>query len=327
MAEGGRTARRWLVRAIAATSLTAAVWWGVHDLSAAALIHALARAAIGLLLLAALANLLALAVQAWRWLLLLRPLGRPSYPQSLGTILVGFALSSIMPARAGEVARVHLMARRMNVGRATIAGTAVLDHVVNGLTFAPLTLIIPFSSDVPDWMQRGTLLLLSLAAAAGIAAWVTAAPVGTHQEQQGRLRKTVTQLREGFAAARSPGRFGRALALGVLAWVLEGLTTWLTLQALGISSSPAVVVIVLLAVNVALAVPAPPGNLGTFELGAVLALTALGIRKEAAVAFGLCYHGVQLVPLWIAGIPAWLFLRHDEDNGQPLMPAGNAPTR
>lgn len=327
MADFPRMTRVWLVRACAAAIVLGAVWWAAHDLDRAALLRAFARASVGLLLLAAAANLLALSVQAWRWMILLRPLGRLTYPDSLGTIIIGFAMSSVMPARAGEVARVHLMAKRMHVGRAAVAGTTVLDHVVNGLTFAPMTLIIPFAPGIPVWMQQGVLLVLSIVAAAGVAAWVTAAPVGTHRGKVGLFWKTVTQLREGFAATRSPGRFARALTLGMLAWVLEGATTWLTLQALGISISPAVAVITLLAVNVALAVPAPPGNLGTFEVGAVLALTALGVPKETAIAFALCYHGVQLVPLWLAGIPAWWLLRHDHGDGAPLLPTGDAQAR
>jgi uncharacterized protein (TIRG00374 family) len=325
MGDAAATARRWIVRGVAAVVFAGAVWWAVRDLDVRALAHAFSKAKAGLLVLAAVANLLALAVQAWRWMLLLRPLGPLSYTHSLGTITVAFAVSSLMPARAGEVARVHLMARRMHVGRAAVAGTTVLDHVVNGLTFAPLTLIIPFAPDIPDWMQRGLMLVMSLVTAAAMAAWVTAAPVGAHRTHRALFPRMVTQLREGFAALRSPRDIGRALVVGLLAWVLEGVTTWLTLRALGLSSSPAVAVITLLAVNVALALPAPPGNLGTFEVGAVLALTALGIPKESALAFALCYHGVQLVPLWVVGIPAWWLLRHDDRNGRPLIPAGDAP--
>jgi len=59
---------------------------------------------------------------------------------------------------------------------------------------------------------------------------------------------------------------------------------------------------VLVAVNLALAVPfAPPGNLGTLELGATLALVEFGVPKERALAFALCYHFLQVIPVGIIG--------------------------
>ena len=62
----------------------------------------------------------------------------------------------------------------------------------------------------------------------------------------------------------------------------------------------------LLAVNLALAVPfQPPGNFGTIEVGATLALVALGVAKEQALAFGIVYHLLQVVPVGALGILLW----------------------
>jgi glycosyltransferase 2 family protein len=62
-------------------------------------------------------------------------------------------------------------------------------------------------------------------------------------------------------------------------------------------------VLVLLAVNLALAFPiAPPGNIGTVEVGATLALVGLGVPKEQALAFGIVYHVLQVAPIGLLGI-------------------------
>jgi hypothetical protein len=56
-------------------------------------------------------------------------------------------------------------------------------------------------------------------------------------------------------------------------------------------------------VNVALALPlTPPGNFGTLELGAVLALMGLGVAKEQALVFAICYHVLQVGPVGLAGL-------------------------
>jgi len=58
-------------------------------------------------------------------------------------------------------------------------------------------------------------------------------------------------------------------------------------------------------VNLALAIPGPPGNIGTLELGATVALVGFGVAKEKALALGLVYHLLQLVPI---GLLAMLFV-------------------
>ena len=41
---------------------------------------------------------------------------------------------------------------------------------------------------------------------------------------------------------------------------------------------------------------------GTLELGALAAFDLLGLRRDEGLAFGLLYHGVQVVPVLVAGI-------------------------
>jgi uncharacterized membrane protein YbhN (UPF0104 family) len=72
-------------------------------------------------------------------------------------------------------------------------------------------------------------------------------------------------------------------------------------------------ILVLVAVNLALAIPfAPPGNIGTLELGAVLALFEFGVPKEQALAFAVCYHLLQVVPIGILG---FVLVTRDVSNG------------
>src|SRR5215813_477943 len=49
--------------------------------------------------------ILSLVIRALRWQYLLEPLGRASFANSFRATAVGFAASSVLPARAGEVIR------------------------------------------------------------------------------------------------------------------------------------------------------------------------------------------------------------------------------
>src|SRR6185503_19313902 len=56
--------------------------------------------------------LLNLAIRALRWKYLLEPLGHTTFASAFRATAVGFAASSILPARAGEVIRPYFLARQ-----------------------------------------------------------------------------------------------------------------------------------------------------------------------------------------------------------------------
>ena len=86
------------------------------------------------------------------------------------------------------------------------------------------------------------------------------------------------------------------------AWALEVNVTTLSMRAVGLHLPLGPTLFVLLAVNLALALPvATPANLGTLEVGAVLALLELGVPKGQAVAFALSYHLLQIIPVAVIG--------------------------
>ena len=87
------------------------------------------------------------------------------------------------------------------------------------------------------------------------------------------------------------------------AWGLEVGVVSLALRAVGLSLPIPAACLVLAAVNLALMFPvATPGNLGTVELGAALALLEFGVPKEGALAFSICYRLLQMVPIAVFGI-------------------------
>jgi len=112
----------------------------------------------------------------------------------------------------------------------------------------------------------------------------------------------VARVRHGFLASRDPRALGWSLAASALAWGLEINVTSLSMNAVGLHLPFIASILVLVAVNLALAFPvAPPGNMGTLELGATLALLEFGVPKAQALAFAVCYHLLQVVPIGIIG--------------------------
>src|SRR5205823_9206505 len=88
-----------------------------------------------------------LAIRALRWQYLLEPLGRASFANAFRATAVGFAASSILPARAGEVIRPYFLARHENMTATGAFATIILERVLDVLT---VLVLLPSSVFVFD---------------------------------------------------------------------------------------------------------------------------------------------------------------------------------
>lgn len=307
-----RRRRTLALRAAAVAALAASMAWAFHDVHPAAVWSSMSTADPGWLGLAAGVNLIVLLFQSARWLALIRPLDpRASLGQAFKSTAVGYAISSVVPARVGELARVEWLGRYTGLSRLSVLGSALLDQLVNAAGLLVGVALLPLFVTVPLWMRQGGWFALALfVAGAGL---VVVLRQGTGARERGwpellnRLPlRTVSgallRVRGGLLACGEPRALLYSLAASLAAWGFEINVAALSLRAAGLHLPIVASIVVLVAVNLALAVPfAPPGNLGTLELGATLALVEFGVPKERALAFALCYHFLQVIPVGVIG--------------------------
>src|SRR6476659_10683105 len=89
------------------------------------------RRADGLPLLLALgATFAPYALRAFRWQYLLAPLGRTRFSVAFRATVIGFAASFLLPARAGEVIRPYVLARRERLSPPAAFATIILERLL-----------------------------------------------------------------------------------------------------------------------------------------------------------------------------------------------------
>src|SRR5882672_2238995 len=88
-----------------------------------------------------------LAIRSLRWQYLLEPLGHASFANSFRATAVGFAASSVLPARAGEFIRPYFLARHENMTATGAFATIVLERVLDVLTVLTLLAVFIFVFD------------------------------------------------------------------------------------------------------------------------------------------------------------------------------------
>ena len=92
-----------------------------------------------------------------------------------------------------------------------------------------------------------------------------------------------------------------AAAAAIAGWILEVVIGLFALEAFGLPPTIQTGVLLMLATTISAAISVSPGNAGAFEVAVVLALGGMGVPAELALAFGIGYHAVHLVPVALIG--------------------------
>jgi uncharacterized protein (TIRG00374 family) len=311
------TARRtpWTIRAAGLGILAIALAWAVHDVAWHRVLSVLTAANPMWITVAAAVYLGSVCAMAGRWRAVLHPLAPlVTHVEAFKAMIMGFAVSIVVPARGGELARTEWLGRRTGLPRATILGSIVLDHLVNGVGMFTGIAALPLILDLPGSLKPAIgLALMVFGAAASVAFFLRPragqpTPDGIQAPVTGRVGAAVAgfliRARLGLTAMRDRRALARSFGASLIAWYLEILVVFFSLRAFEIHVPFGVSLLVLMAVNLFLvAIPfAPPANLGTLEAGATIALVEYGVPKEQALAFAIAYHFLQVIPIAVGGL-------------------------
>ncbi len=277
---------------------------------------------------ALLALALAMAARALRWRSLFAPGRRPPLGTVANAMMVGYLYNNILPARAGEVARVVVLTRRSRAQPVEIAGTAVLERLYDVVGILAIFFVAEPWLPRVGWLAPAAIVAGTLAAA--IVA--TALALAIHGERalrvllsplsrlpgvsEQRLQRTVTELAHGLSGLRDPGVALPGFLWTVLAWMFTALLAYFVILAFHLQLPFACGVLVTVAVGLAMILPSPPAAVGVFEGAALIGLKAYGISHSAALPFALVLHLVNFLPFILVGAallhhnsrhPAWRY--------------------
>jgi len=244
---------------------------------------------------AAVLSLAMLAAKVGYWRTILSPVARVPYGRMLWYTVSSYGASVILPMRGGEAVRVLYLSRQEGIPLGVIGSALAFEKVADMASLVLLPSPLPWLYPNEAWLRRFQVITpfaLTGGLLAALCAWQ-------------RLAAWASRLRI-FDTARQP----LSAFLFVLAsWVADATLILTVLCATGLPASPAAALLVLMAANLASAIPTAPGDVGALELGVAFALTRLGAAEARAAAFALLYHGVQLATLLGAwGIGAGMVL-------------------
>jgi glycosyltransferase 2 family protein len=281
------------------------------------------RADARLLALALVATFGTYVIRAWRWQSMLAPLGPTRFSTALRTTIIGFAASAILPARAGELLRPYLLARRERLNATAAFATIIIERLIDLATvlvlFGVFVFLVPAGAVTGD---DGALAHVKfwggLAAVGALAGLALLFFLAGHPERLGRaalrverilpariaalVARFVETFAQGLAVMRSPVRLLEALALSLPLWLTIALQIWLTSQAFHITFPYTGTFLVVLLLVVGVAVPTP-GQIGGFHAAYQIAVTTFfAVPADRAVGAAIVLHAISFLPVLGVGL-------------------------
>jgi uncharacterized membrane protein YbhN (UPF0104 family) len=308
------------------------VWLALRNVDFAQAWRALKEASYWPLAPALLALVLGNAIRVVRWQTLFEPGRRPPLKPIAHAMLIGLLFNCILPARAGEAARVMALWREAGVSRLESFATAIAERVYD--VFALLVLLFVAAPFLPrvSWLGKAAVLAAILAVAIVVAIFVLlrwqarplvfvlrrVMPLDVAERRGGDVIR-------GLASFRHPATALRAFVLTIASWLVFAVSAWLLLLGFDFGLGFGAGLLAMVATTLVLVIPAAPGGVGQFETAAIVALSAFGIDRSRALSYGIVLHAVNLLPYLLAGYialqrHALAVRRRREQEAEALLP-------
>ena len=252
-------------------------------------------------------------LRAVRWRLLFTPATRPPLGPVSSALLIGYLFNAVLPARAGEAARIVALNQRAGTSRVEALGTAVTERVFDILALLVLLFVaVPFLPEV-SWLRRAA--YLGVALALGVVGVVAALllwgerpvrwalrPVGRLPGvSAARIERAAANLVQGLAGFHRPGQALVAFTLTIASWLVLAVSYWLVLVGFELGPGFGAGLLVVVATNLAMIIPSSPGALGVLEAAVLVSLDPYGIGKSEALSYAIVLHALNLLPIVVIG--------------------------
>jgi hypothetical protein len=236
-----------------------------------------------------------LPVKALRWRVALNQ--PPSFRQVLAATLEGLLANAAIGFGIGDLVR----SARLRRHQVQLAVDYACTWAERGAEVLALALLIFVTALVT---KLGTLALVLSGLA--VAAYVALLGAGRFLVPRlGRWPRVQRPLSAGLQAS-TPRRVAAMAALSLLGWGSEIVMLVLFQGAFHLELSFRTALLTVVGINAAIVIPTLPGNFGTFEAGATMALLMCGAPRDVAVLYALTYHLTHVIPVAVVATAVYL---------------------
>ena len=301
-----------------AVGITVAVvflYLALRDTAPAEIAAGLAQSKIAFIPLVGGALMLQFWFKAMRWELLLRPFARTTTGKVFPATVVGYLANLVFPLYLGEIVRVYILARQLELRYSSVLATAVLERFFDFLSvlfFVGVVLIV--DPQVPPALQMvgnvaGGVSVVLLVLLAVFLRWTKPLiqltihctaflPASVRQQ----IAEQIELAAAGLQSIRSVQLLPAIAASSLLQWGSMGVCIYLGMLGTGIDVPLSAGFVVLALTVMGVTLPSSPGFFGTIQLCFTLGLAPYGIDVSRAFAASLFFHLTIYATGWGSGL-------------------------
>jgi uncharacterized membrane protein YbhN (UPF0104 family) len=290
---------------ISIVALAAVVWWASRQH-----MPALADDAIGTVTLAIGLYALATLARGERWhRVLLLVDGRSSRADAYSLTAVGYMGNNTLPARAGDLLKSVLTARRTGLSTPEVLGAAVAERVLDAIALGAVFLLLGGLVLTDAGLPAAHAVIAVMCGVGALVALVVALPrLRRGHPRVQRFADLAVKLLRPSRALLSPA--GAMLLVGsLLVWVLEATVYATVAKAVDLPLSGIDALYLVALTNLVALVPAAPGYVGTFDAAVLFGVRALTGGAGGGAGYVVALRLVLFVPITLVGL-GLLVVRH-----------------
>ncbi len=246
-------------------------------------------------------NLLSVVARAFSWRLTINqalPRPHPRFGHVFSAFGIGLLGNAVLPARAGELARVAVLRRHVPHGKgtsATLLGTVFAHRLFDLFPVAILVTWVLLTAKIPHWAVTSLVIFGVIGFVLLTVGLVSAsAGQGRVHDGMGSLGALLTMARQGLAVLRVPLAALGAALFQCLGWLMQLLAVWAVMGAFDMNLPLPAAGLVLVLMNVATIFPLWPGNVGLLQAAVALPLVQYGVDYGTGFAYGLVLQAVEM---------------------------------
>ena len=253
-------------------------------------------------------------IRAVRWRALLGRMVHASPFRLFPYVVIGLMLNDIIPARIGELYRALLLSRRDGLPYTTSLTVIAVERVFDGLCMLAILIMALSLLDFDAVWVHGMLVIAStvfgmmavavflLAAFPGASRRAIRAVAGLVPGRTGeRVYSALDGFHTGIESLRSPKALVQTILATMCQWLIEALFYLMVFYAFGFEAGYSWALLTIAVVSFGTILPAAPGYAGVFEYAFIMALAAVGVGHNEALASAVTVHIIQLAVVFAMG--------------------------
>jgi uncharacterized membrane protein YbhN (UPF0104 family) len=267
-----------------------------------------------------------LFLRGWRWRILLNAEGRVSVAAAFWATAAGLFGNNFLPARAGELVRTYMIAKKSRLGIPYVLATALSERIVDAILLVAMSALVLLAlPSPPGWLAAGARPMGAIGLAGAITIGVlpllgSALRGGIERlplnaTLRDRIAESTDRALEGMRTFHDARRLTLFVSTALVIWCLDAAGTVVGGAALGLRIPAAAAFLLIAGLSLGSALPSTPGYVGIYQFVAVSVLKPFGFSPADAIAYILVAQALSYLVIGCWGTIGLVRYRREGEKG------------